>query len=637
MKVTNLKGDAPFDSLLKIAEAPGFEAAANLSNDDSIRFTALIHGDRKPADFVESVSKVPAPDDWSVWWPWALAWLIAASVATYGLTLWYWLEEEIWYCSGFPWRKVGGILYAPLISPALLPLLFVHGCALLFIKDWTGFGKRCSTRLFRLGLRVGIVRRLPSPPNPTAAPAVTLAPRAGARLMLAAVVEEPDADEVDWYVVERTLALGWMAALKAADVELFDFELRVPTAMKGFAVHATKIDAFEEILGISHLEAELFDTDIARTSFARYPLPAPIVEPTGFDRESTAFIRRVLDPVSASMDIGLRIEYGGGRPQKPMNAIAPQRVRIWYAAFPDGANGTASAPQRCFGNAQSGERITFYETDTRFGPVCCDADGNAVVQCVRGEIFLTFKGLFDHHADAWAAEALARAVREGIRLLRKGRTAKDDCAEQDRWREEREGQRAAYIQACMKRLGDRREELQKGIKVAEELVVEAGRSISLGLADKAKLVKEMKAFESSLETEGELIGKEFDQLSESPYVTGLEWQGSALDVYTRTVFIKHLGTTYRIGRFRIRLKTEGRISLFSLDRHLAPSTTFHHPHVRDNEAPCFGNIHESLSKTMARREYAQVVYLLFRFLESYNHHGGVERIECWPEATDDAR
>jgi hypothetical protein len=283
-----------------------------------------------------------------------------------------------------------------------------------------------------------------------------------------------------------------------------------------------------------------------------------------------------------------------------------------------------------FGHVRTGDRHmrTFAPTPDR-GLVINDQAGTAVAQVVGRKVFLLAD--FLSLDEPWTSSALARAIYEGVRIAKDGRL--DDDGDAVTWRVAIDAEREKYVTLCLERVDARRAAIEKEIEGYDASVSESGKRIAELVRKRhgaalalSRLVSEERV------SEAERLRKEFDALAAAKPVLAVRAYADRVETDTRTVFIAHMGRRYEIGRFRISISERGDLSIRNLSN-TASGTECEHPHVTSGR-PCLGNLTDSVAKLLGERDYALVINLLFRFLESYSPAGRpYANIDHWKEVS----
>lgn len=125
----------------------------------------------------------------------------------------------------------------------------------------------------------------------------------------------------------------------------------------------------------------------------------------------------------------------------------------------------------------------------------------------------------------------------------------------------------------------------------------------------------------------EALARDFDRIATLPGVSDLEVSDGAVRVFTDTIVIEYASRRYRLGRFRLDLHFDGRVSLRNLTGRYE---TYDHPHV-DNGRPCLGNIQEWIQRLLAQREFAAASEVLLQYLRTVNPADWRKAVTFWPE------
>jgi hypothetical protein len=114
----------------------------------------------------------------------------------------------------------------------------------------------------------------------------------------------------------------------------------------------------------------------------------------------------------------------------------------------------------------------------------------------------------------------------------------------------------------------------------------------------------------------------------------VELQGSTLLARTYEITIEHDEMSVDVGEFEISIDVVG--GSLSITNRTNPVGGVHHPHVRSPTEPCWGNIHASVTRLAAEREWAGLLAVIKRFLEAYNDRDSYVRLDAWDPTHHDS-
>lgn len=529
------------------------------------------------------------------------------------------------------WKHPAPILTVLTAAPAVIPALLLCGlcwCVYRFFKDGEAFIDRASsaTRCFlhageRAGYRLRLFRRLPAPmliPLPASSASETVRPDAAAPAAPAA--------ERGWIVVDPRLVLGRRHLLARADVPVYPISLRVPDRIEGLAIPVSRVRSFEEALKLAGTGREDVPTDVLDVAYRRYSrrVGGACLGRLDHHEGIEADLRLALE--EASVEIGgaeLALYDGCGRITAPSS---DGRWTIWVFAVPNEPI-RKECHDRLYG-VPLGRSLHRLEPTDR-GAVIFDPDGIPVAQVFGRSVYLLVDLLLigsKLKKPELMSECLVRILHAAFVL---GDEAKiDDEMLRQLWQADMSEHRRQYVATCLSRLEVQKAELAKNVEKCDLRIRDAGVAITRDLRDRQSLQARLASIEASeWRQELERLGKEFDALAASKVVTAARAYPDRIEADTTTVRIRHEGRTHLIGRFRLVLKSDGRIEIRNIEN-AGRRSDAHHPHV--THYACLGNLAEPLGKYMAGREYATVVALLHRFLESYNPGSPLAKIDNWP-------
>ena len=563
------------------------------------------------------------------------------------------LQRVCWYCVSFvsalawfffvwirdkktEWRSNWVRLSFVAAAPIALPMLVV-ALAVMVVKD----GRKTYDHVVRLSgsfwakfttacYRVHVLRRLPAP---VLTPLALNVPTVRAPDVSAS--EPPTTDQVDprpvpvtngplWYVFHPDILLGQKHLLAPDKLSVFPIDLKRPGKLKGIAVTHTDLGRFETVLGLDAQRAENEETDIERTVLRRYNASGSEVVIRDGDQIHAAFARRVLQAVCAKENMGVVVF---ARDCDDYSVAAS--VRIFTASR---ANYDFRRFNSLFGYESLDGRIyACNPSDDESRRDICDEAGNVAASVIEGavHIYWSWFRYLDHD---WAGEVLARILREAFAALAERSAKEVEDLESNSWRNALDANRDQYVRMCLVRLSEEQESLSRQIKECDSKINEAGKTINEQVRRRHALNQRLMHIQvDELDKEKENLAREFDQLAGAPCVTAVRAKNDRIEVDTRTVYMKHEGETYQIGRFTMFINNDGKVRFSSRDN--THNNTVRggclHPHIDSHGRPCLGNITETVATMTAQRQYAAVVNLLFRYLESYNPSSPYSNIRNW--------
>lgn len=539
-----------------------------------------------------------------------------------------------------PWGRIPTLLVVAAASPATVPALILYGIGRVFAAEipWRERWRAFAHGLRRFGYRTRLLRRLPSPvlaPVSTVAPAAIASSASPQDAAESGTRDEDDADgdgtdnedDAEWYVIHPDEILGREHLLAAEGVPYYPITIGVPEELKAFAVEADRIGDFERVLDLDEAETEDEETDIERTYRRTYDGDIGEVALNRVPVERADMVKRVLETVSMNATgLNLAFTQAGGYGASA-TVSGHDWIEVFHFATPD-ATGRWQAVGSVHGcSRRDGSSISSLPPADGRGHVIKDESGNAIVQVIGRKVYLLCDLL--SYDEPWVPSVLARAVYDGIRAAQGNPL--DDEGDAAAWRGSLDAERDKYVALCLQRVDARRAAIEKEIADYDEEINDASRRITNAVRKRHGAVKALETFmkdEQAAETER--LRKEFDQLAAAKPVLAVRAYADRVEVDTRTVYIEHVGRRYEIGRFRISIDDRGGLSIANISN-TATGGGCDHPHVRDRR-PCLGNISEPIAKLLGERDYALVVNMLFRFLESYSPPGRpYAHIEYWKE------
>ncbi|MBY0359598.1 MAG: hypothetical protein K2W82_16455 [Candidatus Obscuribacterales bacterium] len=150
------------------------------------------------------------------------------------------------------------------------------------------------------------------------------------------------------------------------------------------------------------------------------------------------------------------------------------------------------------------------------------------------------------------------------------------------------------------------------------------------LRSMARIQDELHRIENSPEGEA---GREYDMLLAIPKIVDVQIDNNYINVQTRTIYCRHAGRKYDIGRFLIKIPLDYTKPLIWLnqDRHVHGMNA---PHVNENGLACLGNMKEVFPLLIQQRNFAGAIEGAIAFVEAVNvNDAWGRRIYDWPVAS----
>ena len=126
------------------------------------------------------------------------------------------------------------------------------------------------------------------------------------------------------------------------------------------------------------------------------------------------------------------------------------------------------------------------------------------------------------------------------------------------------------------------------------------------------------------------LARDFDRIAALPGVLDVAVHEGVMQVYTEPVVVEYGLRRYRLGRFRMDLHFDGRISLRNLTNRYE---SYDHPHI-ENGRPCLGNIQEWVHRLLAQGEFAAATEILLRYLGTVNPADWRKAVTHWMEEAE---
>lgn len=618
-----------------IATSPVHEAFHELDERHSL--TAIMRGERPAPD-------IAMPPDVPFWN--RTFWLLFYLLGCVGFVAWYAIsavvERELHPVSDTRWGRFPVLLMVAAAAPATVPTLTVYGLVYLFRADidWKGVWRRLAQAARNVGYHLHILRRLPAPVvqsvqfeglqlTPRQEPPVPTTPVAEAVPLQTEAVPPNDEKEEprnDWCVLRTEEILGREHLLVAVGIEVYPITIGHPEAIDGYGVEPGRVEKLIEILELGNAEREDHETDIQGTTYVSFSGEAGEISLDGIEEAHADRVRAALEAVSMNTD-GVNIEFRDerGRMAAPIE-VEDGAIVVFYNSAP-AHNGQWTTFKTLYGlEIPKGCSAVVSTSDRR---LVKDDDGNAVAQVV-GRCVYILANLLQVPAKLMS-RLLARTLYDAVKLVKAGPETDDEM--RDVWRAGLAKHRDGYVDLCIERIARRQKELEREIAGCDRDIVNASKTITQSVRNKRAAEKSLDGIiNGERRAEIERLQKEFEQLAGAQPVVAVRTYPERIEVDTRTVYVRHAGKRYEIGRFRITMGTDGAVTMVNLTN-TNREDSHAHPHVMGGGHACLGNVAEPLAKLIGEREYATAVNLVFRFLESYNPSNPYRRIEHWKEVS----
>lgn len=580
---------------------------------------------------------------WSPLW-WMVAWMIGGAIYLGLLALAYmhlaYRDDRRNVFTQYPWTRIDGIGLALTAAPAYVVVGIGYLGYRAVTLDWGPAFRKSWEFTVRNAYRFRLIRKLPPPETEYAALAdpgeLTDVPTTTEHeepeeirtrpVVRRAARERPEG--AGWFVFKKDLLRGHHHDLAEAGIKPVKLAINRPRSLQGIAVPASQIDALEQVLLLEESPVSYEETDIRSVYLSTYSRESGTVtvkcRPEHEDR-----VTRMLHDISACNG-GIDIIFDATQSLVHDPPLLGTGVVVYHCTRPSGRMKKHHAIN-VFGRAYKPPGNQLISPVEDCGVIIYDKHDNAVAQVVGRNIFTLVYNMLGANAE-WADEALAEVISRGIEMILDEEDAATEEALKDQdWRDEIDEHRRDYIRMSMDKFRHEKLQLKRDIKACNTEVTEQRKAIATSLRDEKNLKKRLDRLENGpLRLKEEELGNEFDQLMASRYVSSVKSGKGYIDVFTVPIFIDHEGRRYEIGRFRLRLSDNGEIGIANI-ANTALTTAWDHPHISPQHGPCFGNLNESLAKYLGKRQFAAAVSLLYRFLEQYNPHRGVQDIRKWKE------
>lgn len=622
---------------LKNHEAHG--TVVRHSNDD---LDQILMREQGVPEYLEKASD--PPEAFMFWQPiwWLVVWSITGAVFIIALFVIYFLipdreRDRKNIFTEFPWWTFGGLFSVLTSAPVYVVAGVMYLIYRVALTEWGPAVRHGWGTVRRTAYRFRIIRRLP----PLEVEEARLQDPGALEVVIAAGTDAPIAemthvagieqrerpDGVQWFAFRRGLIRGHHRELEQADIKPVMITLTHPSEIRVFALPASSMDAFERIARLMGSAVEYAETDIRSMYLCTYRRESGRVEVTCKDEHSER-VEKMMMQLSADFG-GIDIIFDSSHDTVPDPELRGTGVVVYHCTRPS-ASEQGLWVKVVYGRRFKGEGNKLIAPAEGRGKIIHDEHGNAVAQVIGRNIFTLVYKMLAAKAD-WADEALSNVIAVGITTILSKEADGDQEALNDVWRENLDDHRKSYIRMALEKFRLEERQIECDIDDCDENVGKARKALTSGLRQKKDFQARLSNLrDGPLRLRQEELVKEFDQLAASPYVVGVKCQDGFIDIYTGPIFIDHDEARYEIGRFRLRLNDAGHIGITNVDN-TSDSADWHHPHIPSRSGPCFGNLNESLGKYLADRQFAVVVSLLYRFLEQYNPHRGVEDIRHWKE------
>ena len=143
----------------------------------------------------------------------------------------------------------------------------------------------------------------------------------------------------------------------------------------------------------------------------------------------------------------------------------------------------------------------------------------------------------------------------------------------------------------------------------------------------------MHALEQSRKDMAEKAAQDFkhiQRLIERGFYEKVDVTSLHIKAYTGTVVINHEDKNYRIGKFCVDINLNDSWIRVANTQKSMHRGYCHHPHIDDDDEPCWGNIGAQISKLIGKSQFHLALELIHKYLCSYNRPDSYMRVESWP-------
>jgi hypothetical protein len=198
----------------------------------------------------------------------------------------------------------------------------------------------------------------------------------------------------------------------------------------------------------------------------------------------------------------------------------------------------------------------------------------------------------------------------------------------------RNNSRQAYIDLCSRRGQSERTTAEAQLIESQAKIQQSGKLLAQAIQKQLAARERLAVFGNDAELE-EQYGKEFDQILSFEGVQRVEVKNNVILVFTDPIEIEYQNSIYDIGSFRIEIypnADSGGVKCFNLSRQTPNG--FHHPHIGKFGECCLGNIAAGIFQFIGEHQYAPVVQIMLKYLESYKPENPYQKISAWPLKLD---
>jgi len=573
---------------------------------------------------------IEPPKPPALWSAWLIAtmYMMASGLTVVSLLITHSVDPDdiTRFFRTYPWKTAGGAISMLLAAPAtiLIGARYVLPRALQY--DWKEGSKRFA-------YHARILRKLPPPqtePLPLEGPGpLAMAPATAALQTAQEAPTEPPRRtrpvEAQWFGIDADLAQGRHAAIAAAGLRPVQLDITMPFEGKIVAVPLSDMDRFEQAAGLSADTVQYEETDIRSLYMCTFAGQAGTVH-VSCEQQHQERVRNMLLRLSARHG-GMDIVFDASSMVVPNPRPLCGGITVLHCTSL-AEDRTTTITERAFGRDLGNERTLIVPAPGR-GRLITDKEGIVVAQLVGRVLYTYLHGILSAKA-AWADEALIGMIEQAIVHMGEDEAASTEQGKT--WRDTLDERRKEYVRLSLTRFVTEIAETEKAFTECGARIEEERVTLTKSIREQRRLQDTLARLKDPAKREERERGlvAEFDRLAASEFVEGVACDDGHVDVFTVPARIAHEEKTHEIGRFRIRMHEGGRIHIENIAS-TSKTTDWHHPHIRPDGYVCFGNVSESVAKYLADRQFAIVAGLVWRFLQQYNPHQGVQDITHWKE------
>ncbi|MFA5103546.1 MAG: hypothetical protein WC525_10405 [Candidatus Thermoplasmatota archaeon] len=396
--------------------------------------------------------------------------------------------------------------------------------------------------------------------------------------------------------------------------------------VNGIAFPSGSLDHVLRIIGKQNVGMTLEPTGIENMLIVRLEgeFDGEFRRPPGGNFEGWDYLVPVLKHVYSTFGVRVISDSPHGAPQASIPDTNEANLHIHFWSTPVKTEQTKM--KSVFGIRLVGSQRDALKP-SGIGTAIIDNEGNVVAEYYNNNLYILFD--LPHASGEGVTEMFSRII--GAYFVLKGRI--EDKLTHVYYNMNgitQESSKDLFVRSCNRLYESQVNEMERKLAEHDRKINDENVKLIADLRDREVLAAKLEPLKTSSEARKQWAGSEYDALCASEHVKDVRITDKVIHVYTDMIQIRHKGTTYNIGEFKIDIHTdgsEGGVRVFNLTRPIAGQLA--HPHIKIDGHCCLGNIKEGVHKLLAEYQYVVLAQLMITFLQSYNSENPYGRVTLW--------